>query len=72
MPFVRFLERRRMVHRSWWLTSVHAGYELVSGGGGLTTTWFGVPCDRAPSPPRFTAEAAMESDRIGIPAHFIY
>ncbi|HEY3958067.1 MAG TPA: hypothetical protein VGM53_32275 [Streptosporangiaceae bacterium] len=42
MPFVRFLERRHMMSPSWWLTSVHAGYELVSGGKGLTTTWFGV------------------------------
>ena len=30
------------VGASWWLTSVHAGYELVSGGKGLTTTWFNV------------------------------
>ena len=42
MPFIRFLERRGLVSPSWWLTSVHAGYELVSGGKGLTTTWFNV------------------------------
>jgi Glycosyl hydrolase family 12 len=39
-PFIHFLERRHLVSRSWWLTSVHAGYELVEGGKGLTTTWF--------------------------------
>jgi Glycosyl hydrolase family 12 len=42
MPFIRFLEQRRLVYPSWWVTSVHAGYELVSGGKGLTTTWFDV------------------------------
>jgi hypothetical protein len=42
MPFIRFLEKRRLVLSSWWLTSVHAGYELVSGGKGLTTTQFSV------------------------------
>ena len=40
MPFVRFLEARGLILPSWWLTSVHAGYELVSGGKGLETTWF--------------------------------
>jgi Glycosyl hydrolase family 12 len=41
-PFLRFLERQRprLVVPSWYLTSVHAGYELVSGGKGLQTTWF--------------------------------
>ena len=42
MPFIRFLEGRRLIRPSWWLTSVHAGYELVSGGQGLTTTSFNV------------------------------
>jgi hypothetical protein len=43
MPFIRFLEGQdNLVRGSWWLTSVHAGYELVSGGKGLTTTWFNV------------------------------
>src|SRR5215472_11881117 len=42
MPFIRFLEKRGLVRPSWWLTSVHAGYELVSGGKGLTTTGFNV------------------------------
>lgn len=43
MPFIQFLEGQdHLVRPSWWLTSVHAGYELVSGGKGLTTTWFNV------------------------------
>lgn len=42
MPFIQFLEGQGLVRPSWWLTSVHAGYELVSGGKGLTTTWFNV------------------------------
>ena len=42
MPFVHFLERRGLMRSSWWLTSIHAGYELVEGGKGLTTTWFNV------------------------------
>jgi len=42
MPFIQFLERQGLVRPSWWLTSVHAGYELVSGGKGLTTTQFSV------------------------------
>jgi hypothetical protein len=40
MPFIRFLEGQGLVRPSWWLTSIHAGYELVSGGKGLTTTGF--------------------------------
>lgn len=40
VPFLRFCEARGLVSSSWWLTSVHAGYEIVSGGRGLTTTWF--------------------------------
>ena len=40
MPFIRFLEGQGLVQSSWWMTSIHAGYELVSGGKGLTTTWF--------------------------------
>lgn len=40
VPFLRFLEGRRLVSPSWWLTSIHAGYEIVSGGKGLQTTWF--------------------------------
>ena len=42
VPFIRFLEPRGLIRASWWLTSVHAGYELVSGGKGLTTTQFSV------------------------------
>jgi Glycosyl hydrolase family 12 len=40
MPFVRYMEQQGLARPSWWLTSIHAGYELVSGGKGLTTTWF--------------------------------
>jgi hypothetical protein len=40
VPFLRFLERQGLIRPSWWLTSVHAGYEIVSGGKGVTTTWF--------------------------------
>ena len=39
-PFIAFLEGQGLVRPSWWLTSIHAGYELVSGGKGLQTTWF--------------------------------
>ena len=41
-PFISFLEGQDLVRPSWWLTSIHAGYELVSGGKGLTTTGFSV------------------------------
>jgi hypothetical protein len=40
MPFIRYAEARGLIRPSWWMTSVHAGYELVSGGKGLETTWF--------------------------------
>lgn len=40
MPFIRFAIRQGLISPSWWLTSVHAGYELWSGGRGLATTWF--------------------------------
>ena len=40
VPFIRFLEARGLMRASWWLTSIHAGYEIVSGGKGLETTWF--------------------------------
>ena len=40
LPFIQFAEHRGLIRPSWWLTSVHAGYELWSGGGGLATTWF--------------------------------
>jgi hypothetical protein len=42
VPFIRFAESRGLIRPSWWLTSVHAGYEIVSGGKGLTTTQFSV------------------------------
>jgi hypothetical protein len=40
MPFIQFAIHVGMIKTSWWLTSVHAGYELWSGGRGLATTWF--------------------------------
>jgi Glycosyl hydrolase family 12 len=40
MPFIRFAIGQRLIGPSWWLTSIHAGYELWSGGRGLATTWF--------------------------------
>lgn len=40
MPFIQFAIRQGLISPSWWLTSVHAGYELWSGGRGLATTWF--------------------------------
>ena len=39
-PFIKYAEQRHLLKPSWWLTSVHAGYELWSGGRGLQTTWF--------------------------------
>jgi Glycosyl hydrolase family 12 len=40
MPFIQFAIRQGLINPSWWLTSVHAGYEIWSGGRGLTTAWF--------------------------------
>jgi Glycosyl hydrolase family 12 len=39
-PFIRYAIRHGLIRSRWWLTSVHAGYELWSGGRGLATTWF--------------------------------
>jgi len=39
-PFIRYAQARGLLKPSWWLTSVHAGYELWSGGKGLSTVWF--------------------------------
>jgi hypothetical protein len=39
-PFIRYAQARGLLKPSWWLTSVHAGYELWSGGKGLSTSWF--------------------------------
>lgn len=39
-PFVRYAEARGLLKAAWWLTSVHAGYEMWSGGRGISTTWF--------------------------------
>jgi hypothetical protein len=41
-PFIHYAIRHRLIRWGWWLTSVHAGYELWSGGRGLSTTWFNV------------------------------
>jgi hypothetical protein len=35
-------ERRGLMKRSWWLTSVEAGFEIWRGGVGLSTTQFSV------------------------------
>jgi hypothetical protein len=40
LPFIQYAISRGLISPSWWLTSVHAGYELWSGGRGLATTWF--------------------------------
>src|SRR5215813_1819082 len=63
MPFIRFLEARGLVRPSWWLTSVHAGYELVSGGKGLTTTGFNVDHLTRPWSTRQASQAAAQASR---------
>src|SRR5262245_17987999 len=60
MPFIRFLEKQGLVRPSWWLTSVHAGYELVSGGKGLTTTGFNVDHLTRPWSTRQASQAAAQ------------
>jgi hypothetical protein len=41
MPFIRYAENHGgLVRPRWFLTSVHAGYEIWTGGQGLQTTWF--------------------------------
>jgi hypothetical protein len=66
MPFIRYLEGRGLVRPSWWLTSVHAGYELVSGGKGLTTTWFNVdlPGSSQPWSSRQASQAAAQASGV--------
>jgi len=39
-PFITYAIHHHLIRWGWWLTSVHAGYELWSGGKGLATTWF--------------------------------
>jgi hypothetical protein len=39
-PFIQFAIRHRLIRWGWWLTSVHAGFEIWSGGTGLTTERF--------------------------------
>jgi hypothetical protein len=38
--FIAAAERRGLIERSWWLTSVEAGFEIWRGGTGLSTTQF--------------------------------
>jgi hypothetical protein len=40
MPFFRRAEDLGLLHRSWWLTAVEAGFEVWRGGAGLRTTSF--------------------------------
>ncbi len=40
--FMAAAERRGLMKRSWWLTSVEAGFEIWRGGIGLSTTQFSV------------------------------
>ncbi len=40
--FIRVAERRGLIKRHWWLTSVEAGFEIWRGGVGLKTTTFSV------------------------------
>jgi len=42
MPFFRRVEALGLLHRSWWLTAVEAGFEVWRGGAGLRTTSFWV------------------------------
>jgi hypothetical protein len=39
-PFIRMAERYGFVRRTWWMTSVEAGFEIWHGGAGLGTTSF--------------------------------
>lgn len=39
-PFIRYAESLGLIQPRWYLTSVHAGYEIWSGGKGLQTDWF--------------------------------
>jgi hypothetical protein len=40
VPLLQYAERRGLVRPWWWVTSVHAGFEVWSGGRGLATSWF--------------------------------
>lgn len=42
MPFFRRVEALGLLHRSYWLTAVEAGFEVWRGGTGLRTTSFSV------------------------------
>jgi hypothetical protein len=40
LPFFRVLVRRHLIKRSYWLDSVHAGFEIWDGGKGMKLQWF--------------------------------
>jgi glycosyl hydrolase family 12 len=40
MPFFHTAEALGLLHRSWWLTAIEAGFEVWRGGTGLRTTLF--------------------------------
>jgi Glycosyl hydrolase family 12 len=40
LPFISVMERKGVLHRNDWITSIHAGFEIWSGGRGLSTKWF--------------------------------
>jgi hypothetical protein len=44
--FIATAQRRGLIHGSWWLTSVEAGFEIWRGGVGLRTTQFAVHIQR--------------------------
>ena len=41
-PLIKLAERRGLISRRWWLTSVEAGFEIWKGGVGLKTKSFSV------------------------------
>lgn len=40
LPFFRRLQRLHLIHRGYWVDSIHAGFEIWRGGTGLRTRWF--------------------------------
>jgi hypothetical protein len=40
LPFYRVLVRMHLIRRSFWLDSVHAGFEIWDGGKGMKLQWF--------------------------------
>jgi Glycosyl hydrolase family 12 len=39
-PFIRRAERRGLIRSWWWMENIEAGFEIWTGGTGLTTKWF--------------------------------